>query len=107
VRCFAARCFAATQQAPEPGFGALLRVALLRVALQQAPEPGSGALLRLALLRLVPELYCALFCCGSGALLRVALLWLQSFDARCFAATKPCNAASSGASLAAEEKEEP
>jgi hypothetical protein len=49
------RCFAATQQAPEPGSGALLRVAL-----QQAPE-----------------LCCALLCrnaASSGALLRVTLL---------------------------------
>jgi hypothetical protein len=35
LRSFVARCFAATQQAPEPGFGALLHVALLRVALPQ------------------------------------------------------------------------
>jgi len=85
---------------------ALLRVALLRVALLCVALLRL-ALLRLALLRLAPELYCALLCYGSGALLRVALLWLRSFAARCFAATKPCNAASSGASLAAKEKEEP
>jgi hypothetical protein len=101
------RCFVATQQAPEPGSGAccvllccallcrnaassgaLLRVALLRVALLRVALL-RVALLRLALLRLAPELYCALLCCGSGALLRVALLWLRSFAARCFAATKP------------------
>ncbi len=67
---------------------------------------------------------CLLACCNaasSGArlrslrcvtLLRVALLRLRSFAARCFVArffatTKPCNTVSSGASLAAEEKEEP
>jgi len=66
------RSFAATQQASELGSGALLRVALLRVALRQRSKLRSQA----------PELYCALLCgnaTSSGARLR-------SFAARCFAA---------------------
>jgi hypothetical protein len=77
LRSFAARCFAATQQAPEPRSGALLRVACCALL--------CCALLCCAWLRSFTarcfaaalELCCALLCCGSGALLRVALLQLN------------------------------
>jgi hypothetical protein len=66
-------------------------LACLLAATQQAPEPGSGA--------------CVTFCnAASSGAWELAAATQQTPE---LAATKPCNAASSGASLAVEEKEEP
>jgi hypothetical protein len=65
VRCFAARCCTL------PGSGALLRLALLRVALLRLWSFVARCF------AVAPELCCALLCYGSGALLRIALLQLN------------------------------